>query len=66
MKVSLQTNHKSPTTSHNLQIHKVLGFHPNENQVQKMGWHGWGSIYMISTMVSSKKGSMLMNMQYKL
>ena len=39
----------------NLQIHQVLGFHPNENQVQKMGWHGWGSTYMISTLISNKK-----------
>ena len=59
------TIHKfTNSQSHNLQIHKVLGFHPNENQVQKMGWHGCGSTYMISNMVSSKKGSMICNTKY--
>ena len=49
-------------TIHNLKIHNFF-FHLNENQAQMMAWYGLKSICMI-TAVSSKKGSMRINMQY--
>ena len=36
-------------------IHKVLGTHPHKNWIQMVGWHDWGSTYIITT-VSWKKG----------
>ena len=36
-------------------IHIV--FHPNENRAEMIGNHEWGSTYMMSTALSSNKGS---------
>ena len=53
MKVWSKTIHKFTT--------QIL-FHPHENQAQMMGWHGWSSTHMITT-VSSKKGSICINIK---
>ena len=52
---------KSQFTNFQLKNSQFFRFHPNENEDQMLGLHEWDLTYMITT-VSSKKGTMRINM----